>query len=98
MKQHDTRDLVITCTDNGAVVDLTTATEIKVIGQQAGAPLFSRTTTGSSVGVVNYSLTAIDTAAAGVIQMEVQATLPGGKVNTYPESGYLTVEVIPDLG
>ena len=99
LKQHDTAPpLVATLTDAGVPIDLTAATGIKVIGAQAGAVKFSRTVTGSNVGVVTMPWSAGDTATPGIIQIEVEVTWPDGKVQSFPASGYLTVNVERDLG
>lgn len=100
IKRHDTLpDLSITCTDNGAVVDLSTATGIKVIGTINAIPLFSRTATGNTQGVVTMGWQAADTANVGILDIEVEVTWPaGGGVQTFPGGGYLRVNVERDLG
>jgi hypothetical protein len=100
MKRHDTLpDLTITCTDSAAVVNLTTATSIKIIATQANEPLFSRAVTGSASGVIVMQWQPLDTAVTGTILMEVEVTWPaGGGVQTFPASGYLRVQVVEDLG
>jgi hypothetical protein len=99
IKQGDTApSLQSTLTDNGATVNLTTATAIRVIGSQNGVTLFTRTTTGSSVGVVDMPWQTGDTAALGPIRVEWEVTWPDGKIQTFPASGYETVWVTRDLG
>lgn len=99
LKQHDTRPgLMITCTDSGQPVDLTQATSVKVIGSLEGLVLFSEATTGTAEGVVTRAWTVQDTGTAGTILVEVEATWPGGAVQTFPADDYLRVEVMPDLG
>lgn len=99
IKRGDTYpDLSVTCTDNGAVVDLTPATGVKVIGSRDGVVLFSRATTGSAIGVVTMPWTAPDTANPGMITVEIETTWPGGKVQTFPADSVLYINVAPDLG
>jgi hypothetical protein len=43
-------------------------------------------------------LQAGDTAAIGKIEVEIQVTWADGGVQTFPASGYLTIDVIRDLG
>lgn len=98
MFQHDTLPaLTITCTDNGAAVDLSTATSIKVIGTRAdtGATVFSRAVTGTAQGVVTMTWLAADTANVGEIQVEVEVTWPTG-VQTFRPSN--NVQIVADLG
>lgn len=99
MKQHDTSPpLRATITDGGSAVDFTPVT-VKVIGSRNGTVVFSRpATTKTNLGVVTMSWQPADTAVAGLISVEIEATFPDGTVQTYPQSGYLTVMVDPDLG
>lgn len=105
IKQHDTAPAVsITCTGDAGPVDLTTATQVKIIGSLEGLVLFADVTTGTDEGVVTRAWfpgdvdTAGDTATSGTILVEVEVTWPDGTVETFPADGYLTVEVLPDLG
>jgi hypothetical protein len=100
IKRGDTiPPLSITLTDNGAVVDLTTATTIKIIAVRAGAPVFTRTVTGTSLGVVNMPWQTTDTAVAGMMTLEVEVTWPQPfAVQTFPADSVLYVNVVPDLG
>lgn len=100
MKAHDTApDLSITLTDNGAVVDLTPATSIKIIASMRGAPVFSRIVTGTALGVVTMAWQPADTAAAGMLDIEVEVDWPGSpaKPQTFPPDGVLRVNIEPDL-
>jgi hypothetical protein len=101
MKQHDTApDLSITLTDNGAVVDLTPATSIRIIAVRRGAPVFSRVVTGSSLGVVTMVWQPLDTSLPGELAIEVEVDWPGSpsKTQTFPPNGVLRVNIEPDLG
>ena len=100
MKQHDTiPQLSITCSDNGAVVDLSTATTIKIIASMNNVPVFARTVTGSSVGVVTMNWQPADTAIPGMLELEVEVTWPQPfATQTFPASGRLRVNIAPDLG
>ena len=97
IKQHDTAGpLTITCTDNGAVVNLTTATTVKVIA--TGAATFTRTVTGSSAGVVVMPWQTADVANVGLLQLEVEVTWGDGTIQTFPSDGFLRVNIVRDLG
>ena len=100
IKQHDTQPpFSATLTDNGQVVDLSTATTVKVIGALNGVPSFTRTVTGTSLGVVVMPWQPTDTAVPGVLKLECEVDWPGlSSVQTFPASGYLYVSIEPDLG
>lgn len=98
MKRGDTQPpLSITLTDNGAVVDLSTATIIKVKASRNESLLFSRATTGTTLGVVTMPWQATDTALPGILQIEVEVTWPDGGILTFPADGVLRVNITPDL-
>ncbi len=99
IKRGDTvPDLSITVTDNGTIVDLTTATTVKVIGTINGSLIFSRVVTGTALGVVTMPWQPADTATAGMLEIEVEVTWPGtGKIQTFPADGVLRVNVEQDL-
>ena len=100
MKRGDTKpDLSITLSDNGQVVDVSVATTIKVIASMNGVPVFSRTVTGSSTGIVTMNWQPTDTAVAGMLELEVEVAWPQPfSVQTFPASGRLRVSIEPDLG
>ncbi len=101
IKRGDTKpDLVIGLTDNGLAVDLSTAVAVRVIAQRGGATLFIDTapTLAALTGVVTHLWTATQTAAVGRIFIEVEVTWGDNSVQTFPDRGYLTVDVVPDLG
>jgi hypothetical protein len=95
MKQGDTLpQLSITCTDDGAPVDLTTAVGIRVLGSRHGIIAFDYVGTGSALGIVTAQWDAQDTAAVGIITVEVEVTWPaGGGVQTFPAGGHLRISI-----
>jgi len=106
MKQHDTapplRATLTNTDDAGTItpVDLTAASAVKVIGSRNGTALFTRTVTGTNQGVVVMPWSVGDTAAPGLINVEIEVTWPGSPatVQTFPANGTLTVLVDKDLG
>jgi hypothetical protein len=98
MKRGDTAPpLRATITDNGAGVDLTPAT-LRVIGKRNGTTVFTHAVTGTDQGVIVMPWVDGDTSTPGLISIEIEATWPGGTVQTWPASGYLSVLVERDLG
>ena len=100
MKRGDTApDLSITVTDNGTPVDLSTATVVEVIAAMNGNRRFTRTVTGTALGVVTMPWQTTDTAVAGMLEVEIQVTWPGttAPVQTFPADGRLRVNIEPDI-
>lgn len=100
MKKGDLKpSLSITCTSDGAVVDLTTATSITVVARREGAStvLFSRAATGDAQGVVTMAWEAGDTDTEGRINIEVLVTWPGSLPQRFPATSYLSVDIQPNL-
>jgi hypothetical protein len=98
MKRGDTAPpLRAVITDNGAGVDLTPAT-LRVIGKRNGQTIFTHGVTGTDQGVIVMPWVDGDTAVPGLISIEIEATWPGGTVQTWPASGYLNVLIERDLG
>ena len=48
-------------------------------------------------GIVHYERQAADTDTPGVFHAEYEVTYSSGRVQTYPESGYITVHISDDL-
>ena len=51
----------------------------------------------ASSGVVRYNWDALDTANAGSYQAEFEVTYPDAAVETFPNDGYIRVEIISDI-
>lgn len=100
IKRGDNRPgATITCRNGTVPVDLTTATQLRLLGSLDGSLVINRAVTGNANGeVVIDAWESADTATAGTLQVEVEATWGDGTVQTFPGAGYLEVEVVPDLG
>jgi hypothetical protein len=103
LKQGDIRDeFVAVLTDkNGVAVDLTAAVEIKlkmrpVLGGamkvDAVAAKF-----GPDVGRVRYTWIAANVDTPGLYFAEFEVAWSGGAPQTFPQDGYLVVQIVPDL-
>jgi len=82
--------------DGGVVLDLTTATSIRVIGIMGATEIFDRAVTGSALGVITMPWQTTDTDAVGRIVVETEVTWPGAKPQTFRPNE--TVEILADLG
>lgn len=89
-------DLVISCTDDGEPVDLTTAVTVRVIGVRNGVTVFDRAVTGTADGKVTMEWQAADTAETGRILVEAEVTWPGDKPQTFRPGE--AVDVVADYG
>ena len=100
VKQHDTWPPVrATLSDASGPIDLTGATQIKLILKGATVTITGNCTVVSApAGTVSYTWAAGDTAVAGDYQGEFEITWPGGKVETVPNDSYLAVTIKADLG
>lgn len=101
IKRGDTKpDLVIDLTDNGLPLSLATAGSIRVIGRLNETTLFNDTapTVNALNGVVTHRWLPAQTANTGRVLVEVEVTWGDLSVQTFPEVGYLLVQIDPDLG
>ena len=103
IKQNDTwPKLEATLSDANGPVDLTAATSVKFIMRKVGGtPIVTGTGAKKSPpgvdGVVTYTWIAADTSVVGSYEGEFELTFPGG-VETFPNEGYFTIEIVDDLG
>lgn len=58
----------------------------------------SATIDDTTVGIVSYDFTALQTASAGTYHAEFEVTFADGSIETYPNGDNLVVSIIPDLG
>ncbi|MEH7246457.1 GDSL-type esterase/lipase family protein [Neobacillus niacini] len=96
LKRNDTKDIIgYTMTyANGTPVNLTGATVRYVMGK--GNTLItnaSATVVDAAIGKVEYALTDADTLVAGVFHAEFEVTFADGKVKTFPNNGYISVNI-----
>lgn len=103
IKQHDLEPpLVIDV--SGSTGDLNGVQSWKVIGKRGSTVVFTDTAPDVVVGtpatsaVVTHEWDTGETDEPGVISIEVEATWPGGRPQTFPPSGYGVVRIEPDLG
>ena len=99
LKRGDlTPNLSITLTDDDEPVNLTSATDIRLIGTRRGVVVFDRSLSGSAQGVVTMPWQAGDTDDLGVILVEAEVMWPGDKPQTFPHDGFERVRISLDGG
>lgn len=82
-------------------VDLSNATVRFSLASPEGAPVIYRAPAAivrQAPPVVQYNWQPGDTARAGFFDGEFEVTYPGGTVETFPNSGFITVEIQADAG
>ena len=102
IKQNDTSPKLLATLQNasGSAIDLT----------GASVRFHMRTISGSSIvvdaaativtalsGIVRYSWTAPDTATIGSYQGEFEVTYADATIETFPNDGYISIEIIDDI-
>jgi len=89
---------VVTLTDDGVPVNLSSATTIKANGYRHGVKVVDISIGGpfSTVGLVTVNWAAPMTDLLGLILFEFPVTWPGGKVQTFPQDGFERVRVSVD--
>lgn len=102
IKQHDLEPpLVIDV--SGSSGDLNGVASWKVIGKRGTTVVFEDESPGHAVtsptaAVITHHWVSGETGTPGMIKIEVEATWPDGRPQTFPPDGYNTVKVTPDLG
>lgn len=106
-KQHDLEPpLYVDIADGAGTADLTTVVSWRLIARlrDASEPLFidlapivAVDTNDHSKAVVKHAWQTGETAAAGVLLIEIEATWPGGRKQTFPNNGYIAIRILPDL-
>lgn len=90
----------VTLLNGETPVDLSAATEVRVLAWRSNALLINRVLPGPypTDGALSMPWEAADTATAGDLLFEVQVTWPGSRPQTFPPDGYLVTRVYQDLG
>lgn len=103
VKQNDTKPAMrATLKDgDGTVINLTDATvrfHMRVIGATSNTVDAAATVVSPATsGVVQYSWDAADTATIGTYQAEFEVTYGDLSVETFPNTGYIVVEIVDDI-
>lgn len=89
---------------SGSSGDLSTVSSWKVIAKRGATLAFTDVDPvvtledPPTAAAVRHNWVAGETDTAGDLSVEVEATWPGGRKQTFPPDGYVTVTVVPDLG
>lgn len=103
IKQHDLEPPLVADL-SGSVGDLSTVVSWKVIAKHGVIPAWTDNAPTVAVGAppttatITHNWVAGQTDMVGTQRVEYEATWPGGRKQTFPVDGYVTVRVVPDLG
>lgn len=105
IKQNDLRPpLKVQCSrsDTG-IANLTTATSVKFIMRkkgEVGTPKISRAAAieNAATGIVRHDWLSGDTDTEGTFYGEFEVTWPDGDPETFPNYGYIKINIGDDLG
>jgi len=102
IKQNDTVPSLRAALENGNgdAVDLTNATcqfHLRKIGSTTVVVDASAQIVTEATGIVQYNWIADDTDTVGSYQAEFEVTYPDNTVETFPNNGYIRVEITDDI-
>lgn len=102
IKQNDTSPfLLATLKDaNENLIDLTAATvrfHMRRVGSTDAVVDGAAIVVNEDQGTVRYEWQAADTAQIGSYQAEFEVTYSGGVIETFPNNGYIRVEIKDDI-
>lgn len=100
IKRHDTRTAVKATlkSPNGAAVDLTGAS-VKFTMSKYGVVIAGRDADvlDAANGVVAFVFTREETSETGAMKAEFEVTYPDSSVETFPNKGYIEINIEADL-
>ena len=102
IKQNDTVPSLRAALKNGSgdAVDLTGATcqfHMRPIGSTTITVDASAQIVTEATGIVQYNWIAADTDTVGSYQAEFEVTYSDGTIETFPNNGYIRVEITDDI-
>ena len=102
IKQNDTQPAFQAILEDGGgdPINLTDATvrfHMRAIGSTTPKVDAAASVISPLSGIVRYTWSAADTDTTGSFQAEFEVTYPGGPIETFPNDGYIRVEIIDDI-
>ena len=102
IKQNDTSPTlsVVVADSSGTAINITGASvlfKMRAVNSSSLKVNSSATITNASNGAVSYTFSASDTDTSGVFQGEFQVPFSGGAIETFPNSEYISINVLDDL-
>lgn len=102
IKQNDTSPNLRAILKDGdeVAINLTDATinfHMRTVGGETAVVDAAASIVSAENGIVQYIWDAADTATVGSYQAEFEVTFAGGAVETFPNNGYIRVEITDDI-
>jgi len=102
IKQNDTSPAILATLKDGAgtLIELSGSTvrfHMRRIGAATNTVDAAATIHNVDAGQVSYAWSAADTATTGIFQAEFEVTNTDGSIETFPNSGYISVEITDDI-
>jgi len=102
IKQNDTTPSLRATLENGSgdAVDLTSTTvrfHMREIGKTTVKTDAAATLISANTGIVQYNWVADDTDTVGSYQAEFEVTYSDNTVETFPNNGYIRIEITDDI-
>lgn len=102
IKQNDTSPAMLATLQDasGSAVNITGGSvrfHMRPVGSTTAKVSTTATIVTASTGSVRYSWASGDTDTVGAYQAEFQVTYSDGKIETFPNDGYIAVEITDDI-
>ena len=102
IKQNDTRPIIsATLIDgDGSIANLDGASvvfKMRKVGATVSTVDAAATIADAENGKVTYAWTALNTATVGDYEAEFEVTYAGGGIQTFPNNGYIEIEIVDDI-
>jgi hypothetical protein len=102
IKQNDTKPAIAaTLIDSdGSIPSLTGATvsfKMRKVGEASATVDSSASVTSADNAEVTYAWIASDTATVGSYEGEFEVTYSTGGIQTFPNNGYIEIEIVDDI-
>lgn len=102
IKQNDTVPSIRAELQNGSgdaidLIDATVRFHMRAIGSSQSKVNAAASVINAAGGVVQYNWIAADTNTIGAYQAEFQVTYSNGTIETFPNDGYILIEITDDI-
>ena len=102
LKQNDTAPSIRATLENGNgdPIDLINATvrfHMRALGSNTTKVDAAATVISAALGIVQYNWVAVDSNTIGTYTAEFEVTYPDTTVETFPNNGYIRIEITDDI-
>lgn len=102
IKQNDTSPSLRAALENGSgdaidLIDASVQFHMRSFGSSGNVVDAAATVIDAATGIVQYNWIADDTDTIGSYEAEFEVTYPDGTIETFPNDGYIRVEITDDI-